>query len=97
MYVVLADLDEDRTGLGEQFTAHDESVTQIAEVRIDTKFPSVPIGLYLFRLASRVFRFAVRDIPLARRDLPIRAKRNAVWRVQIDHLHLATHVLFLGK
>ena len=64
---------------------------------MDAIFPVITKRFYLFGLATNVFAFPVFDLPRASGYLPIRIKFDAIWRVDIDALHLAAQVLALGQ
>jgi len=46
---------------------------------------------------GEVFVLAVLDLSLVYKWLEIRTVLDAIWRVDIDHLHLASHALFFQQ
>ena len=59
MYVLVADLDEDRAGASQQVAGDGETVAQVGQVGVDAVSPGVAEGFYLFRLAGDVVLLAV--------------------------------------
>ena len=53
MHILIADLDEDAAGLGEQLAGDDEPVAQVGEVRVDAELPGVAERLDLLGLAGQ--------------------------------------------
>ena len=86
-----------RARLGEQIARNGEPVSQVCEVRVDAEFPRVAKCLDLLDLAGSVLKFAVLNVSLVRGYLPVRAKLDAVWWINVDHLDLAAEVLLLGE
>ncbi len=64
---------------------------------MQAQFPSVAVGLHHFGLARQIVVGAVRHVALAHEGLEIAAELHAIGRVDVDHLHLAGHVLVLQK
>ena len=54
MDILIADLDEDRAGFGEQVAGDGEAVAQVGEVGVDAIAPGVAEGFDLLRFAGDV-------------------------------------------
>ena len=78
LHIVIADLDEDRAGVGEEVAGDGEAVAQVGEVAVDAVAPGVAEGFDLLGLAGGVFGLAVLDVALAGADLPVGAELDAV-------------------
>jgi len=95
--VLIADLHENAAALGEQLPRQQQAVAQVGEVGVDAQLPSVPEGADLLRLGGQVRVLAVLHIALVDEGLEVRAVLDAVGRVEVDHLHLASHALLLQQ
>ena len=71
MDVFVANLDEDRAGVGEQVAGDGQAVAQIGQVGVDAVAPGVAEGFDLLGLAADVGLPAVLDVARARRNLPV--------------------------
>ncbi|MCA1708186.1 MAG: hypothetical protein LC808_34880, partial [Actinobacteria bacterium] len=65
MDVLVADLDEDAPGLGEQIAGGHQPVAEVGQIGVDTQLPGVAERLDLLDLAGGVFELAVLDVALA--------------------------------
>ncbi len=97
MQVLIANLDENGTCVGEQIPRHGEPVAKVREVRVDTVAPGVAKGFDLFGFASDVVRFAIGDFVARGAPLEVRVKRDAVRRVDVNTLDFAAQPLALGQ
>ena len=97
VHVLVADMDEDRARLGQQFAGDDEAVAQVAEVRVDAELPGVAEGSDLLGLAGGVLGLAVLHVALPRGDLPVAAELDPVGRIEVDRLDLALEAVLLGE
>ena len=66
MDVLVADLDEDGSRLGEQLARSHQPVAKVRQVRVDTQLPGVPVRAHLLGLPREVRVLAVADIALPR-------------------------------
>ncbi len=64
---------------------------------MDAQFPGVAEGFDHLRLGGQVLVLAVSYLSLVREGLKVGAVLDAVGRVDVDHLHLAAHALFLEE
>lgn len=64
---------------------------------MDTQFPCVPKCTDLVRLSGEIVVFSVRHTILIYERLKIGTIFDPIWRIDIDHLHLACHALFLNQ
>ena len=69
MDVLIADLYEDASALGEQLASDREPISQIAEIAVDAVLPGVAERPDLFRLASDLVELPVADLAVLRRHL----------------------------
>ncbi len=61
------------------------------------EFPRVAVGLDHLGLAGHVRVVVVSDIALAHERLEVGAELHPVWRVHVDHLHLAAEALVVQQ
>ena len=97
MHVFISDLHEDRTAFREQVPRHDQAIPQVRQVGVNAVAPSVTEGLDLFRFAGDVGGVAVFDVPAGGGPLEVGVELDAVGRVDVDTLHLATQSFALGE
>ena len=97
MDVLIADLHEDRAGLGEQIAGDGEPVAQVGQVAVDAVAPGVAERLDLLRLAGDVVGVAVLHVAAGGGPLEVAVELDAVGRVEVDALHLAAQALALGQ
>ena len=71
MYIIIANLNKDTAGFGEQITGHYQAVAQVGQVRMDTQLPGIPEGFDLLWLAGGILSLAVFNISFAGADLPV--------------------------
>ena len=95
--VPVADLDEDRSRIGEQVADGGQAVAQVAEVGVDALAPSVAEGAHLLRLARDVLRPAVPHVAAGGRPLEVGVEADPVRRVHVDALHLLAQPLPLRQ
>jgi len=96
MKVLVADLDEDAAGFGEQVAGDGQAVAQVGQIGMDAVLPGVAERLDLLRLARDLVELAVLDVARARGDLPVRVELDAVatvlWAV-VRRVRLSRNVL----
>ena len=97
MDVLIANLDEARTGFGEQVLGNHEPITEIGQVGVDAEFPRVAEGFDLLHLAGGILDLAVLDVALPRGYLPVAAELDAVRGIDVDHLDLAAQRFAFGQ
>src|SRR5690606_7158146 len=97
MNVFVSDLDKHASSLREQVMGDNQSISQIAEIRVDPLLPGVPERTDLLGLAGWVGMAAVPDITFTGADLPVGSELDAVGRIYVDHLDLAAQVFLLGE
>jgi len=93
MNVLVADLNEDATGLGKKFATKQKAIAEIGEVRVNPQLPRIPKRLDHFGLLRQVRIAAVLHVALADEGLEVAAVLDAVGRVDVDHLHLPGQAL----
>ena len=81
--VLIANLHEDGTRLGQQVAGHGESVAQVGQVGVDAVAPGVPEGLDLLRLPRDVQAVAVAHIAAGGGPLEVGVEPDAVGRVDV--------------
>ena len=97
MHIFIADLHEDRAGIGEQIAGDGEAVAEVGEVAVDAVAPGVAEGFDLLRLAGDVVGLAILHVAAGGGPLEVAVELDAVGRVEVDALHLAAQALALGK
>lgn len=97
MHIFIADLDEDTSRLCEQIAGNKKSVSQVAQIGMDTVLPGIAEGFNLFRLTRHVVQFAVLDVAAGSGPLEIAVELDAVGRVHVDALYLAAHAFPFGQ
>jgi len=95
--VFVADLHEHASARMEQFASEQQAIAEIRQVRVQSEFPRVPVGLDHLGLTRQVRVVVVLHIAFADERLEIRAELHAVGRVDVDHLHLAAEPLVLEQ
>ena len=83
--------------LGAAVARKQEAVAQICQVRVQSQFPGIAIGLHHLRLARHVRIVVVRHIAFADERLKVGAEFHPVRRVDVDHLHLAAEALVVQQ
>jgi hypothetical protein len=89
VHILIADLHEDRAGLGEQIAGDGQPVAQVGEVAVDAVAPGVAERFDLLRLARDVVGLAVLHVAAGGGPLEVAVELDAVGRVEVDALHLA--------
>jgi hypothetical protein len=97
MKVFVGDLDEAGAGFVEEIAGEEEAVAEIGEVGVDAEFPGVAEGTDHFGFLGEVFVLAVLDVATIDEGLEIGAVPDAVGRVNVDHLYLASHAFFFEE
>src|SRR2546427_22745 len=97
MYVLVADLDKDRSSFCEEIESHGEPVAQVSEIRMDAQLPGITKSANLLWLPGGICGLAVLYIPLPRAHLPVRPEFDAVGRVEVDTLHLTLETFLLSQ
>ena len=97
MHILIADLHEDRAGIGKQIARDGEPVAQVGEIAVDAVAPCVAERLDLLRLAGDVVGVAVLHVAAGGGPLEVGVELDAVGRVDVDALHLAAQSLALGQ
>ena len=97
MDVFIADLHEDGAGVGEEIAGNGEAVAEVGEVAVDAVPPGVAEGFDLLRLAGDVAGVTVFHVAAGGGPLEVAVELDAVGRVEVDALHLATQSLALGE
>ena len=64
---------------------------------MNAQFPGVPEGLDHLRLLGQIFVLFILYIPLVHKGLEIGAVLDAIGRINIHHLYLSGHALFLQQ
>ena len=90
MDVFVADLHEDGAGVGQQISGHGEAVAQVGQVGVNAVAPGVAEGLDLLGFAGDVVAVAVAHVAAGGGPLEVGVELDAVGRVDVDALHLAT-------
>jgi hypothetical protein len=70
MNIIIPDLNETTTTVGEEIPGDGESVTEVAEVGMDTQIPGVTECLDLFGLAGQLRYLCIFDGMVPCTDLP---------------------------
>ena len=89
MHIFIADLHEDRAGIGQQITRHSQPIPQISQVAVNTIAPSIPKRFDLLRLAGDVVGLAVLHVAAGGAPLKVTVEFDAIGRIEVDALHLA--------
>src|SRR5438094_1316554 len=97
MHILIANLHEDRSRLGQELLRYGKSIEQVRQVRVNPIPPRISKRLHLFGLACDVRRVPVLHVAARRAPLKIRVELDAVRRVDVDALDLAAQALALGQ
>ncbi len=97
MQILIRNLHKHAPRLVQQFLRQQQPVAQVGEVGVDAQLPGVAEGLDHLRLLREVFVLAVLHVALVDEGLEVGAVLDAVGRVDVDHLHLPGHALFLQE
>src|SRR4051794_1283493 len=97
MDVLIADLDETRPRLRQEFARCGKAIAQVAQIRVDAQLPGVSKRPDLLRFPRHIVDPPVLDLSASSCSLPVGAKADAVRRVDVDHLHLAAELLALRE
>ncbi len=97
VHVLVADLDKNTAGFGQQFAGEQEPVAQVGEVGVNAEFPRIAERAYLFRLGGQVVVLAVLHVAFVDERLEVGAVFDPIGRVHVDHLHLARHAFFFQQ
>lgn len=89
MHVCITDLHEDRAGFGQKVTRHGQLVAQ-SEIRMFAVSPGVAKGFHLLQFTSDVPVVAVIDVAAGRGPMEVGIELDAVGRIEVNALHLAT-------
>ena len=71
MHILVADLHEDRTRLGQQIAGDGEPIAEVGEIAVDAVAPGVAKGFDLLRLAGDVVGLAVLHVAAGRGPLEV--------------------------
>jgi hypothetical protein len=97
MDVFVGDLDETGAGFVEKVTGKEEAVAEIGEVGVDAEFPGVAEGADHFWFLGEVFVFAIFNVAAIDEGLEIGAVADAVGRIDVNHLDLASEAFFFEE
>src|SRR5438105_4549024 len=97
MDVLVADLDEDAAAVVQQIPRDDKPIAQVRQVGVDSQLPRVAKGPDYLRFLRYIGSRPVPNVAPRGRRLPVRSESDAIRRVHIDGLHLATEPLLLGE
>jgi len=97
MEVFVGDLDEAGAGFMEQGAGEKKAVAEIGEVGVDAEFPSISKRADHFGFLREIFVFAIFNVPAIDEGLEIGAVANTVWRIEVDHLYLASQSFFFEQ
>ena len=97
MHILIADLHEDGAGLRQQITGHCQPIPQVGEVAVNAVAPGVAEGFDLLRLAGDVTGVTVLHVAAGGAPLKVAVELDAVGRVEVDALHLASQTFTLGQ
>ena len=93
MDVLVADLDEQRAGVGEQLAGEHGSLVDAVEVGVDAVAVAVAECPQRQRVADGHAVELLRGLQLLGGGLEVGLEAHAVRRVEVDHLHLAGHAV----
>src|SRR5262245_1182696 len=74
-----------------------EPIPEISQIGVYIVLPSITESFHLLWLTANVLALPIFDVARKRRNLPIRIESYAIWRVDIDALHLAAQMLALSE
>ena len=96
--VLVANLHEDGTGVGQQVAGHSEAVAQVGQVGVDAVAPGVPEGLDLLRLPGNVGgALPSRTSRLVVDHWKLELNLDTVRRVDVDALYPALQSFPAGQ
>jgi hypothetical protein len=95
--ILIADLHENRAGLGQQIPRHGQPIAQVGQVAVDPVAPRIAKRLHLLRLARDVPGIAVLHVAAGGGPLEVAVELDPVRRIEVDALHLAAQPLALGQ
>ena len=97
MHILVGDLHKHRARVRQQVARKLDAVAQVREVAVHLEPPRVAVCLDHLRLARQRRIVAVAHVAPVRGGLEVRVVGDAVRRVDVDHLHLASHPLALEQ